>query len=275
MELRIGASAGVKPDIDHLRNALHLAMAVRAGNFKAVHIGAVQLDGLCALIAGELRQFLAGTDRKLFAAVRALPDIEGRTPVAVSRDRPVLDVLDPVAETSLADGLRHPVDLFVVPHEIVAHRGHLDEPGLARIVDERRSAAPAVRVVVLHLRGGKEQASLLEVLQHFRICRNGALFDFLFGGLAAHTRKLSGLRLHPSLVIHHLDKGRIVAATHTRIVLTEGRGNVDNAGTVRHRDILVRVDKESLFMLARRRFRRTAVERLIGLMLQLLAGVAL
>ena len=131
-------------------------MAVRAGNFKAIHIGAVQLDGLCALIAGELRQFLAGTDRKLFAAVRALPDIEGRTPVAVSRDRPVLDVLDPVAETSLADGLRHPVDLFVVPHEVVAHRGHFDEPGLARIVDERGSAAPAVRVVVLHLRGGKE-----------------------------------------------------------------------------------------------------------------------
>ena len=128
---------------------------------------------------------------------------------------------------------------------------------------------------MLHLRGGKEQASLLEVLQHFRICRNGALFDFLFGGLATHTRKLSGLRLHPSLVIHHLDKGRIVAATHARIVLTEGRGNVDNAGTVRHRDILVRVDKESIFMLARRRFRRTAVERLIGLMLQLLAGVAL
>ena len=250
-------------------------MAVRAGDFKAVHIRAVQLDGLCALIAGEFRQFLAGTDRKLFAAVRALPDIEGRTPVAVSRDRPVLNVLNPVAEASLTDGLRNPVDLFVVPHEIVAHRGHLDEPGLARIVDERRSAAPAVRVVVLHLRGGKEQASLLEVLQHFRICRNGALFDFLFGGLAAHARKLSGLRLHPSLVIHHLDKGRIVAATHARIVLTEGRGNVDNAGTVRHRDILVRVDKESLFMLARRRFRRTAVERLIGLMLQLLAGVAL
>ena len=50
---------------------------------------------------------------------------------------------------------------------------------------------------------------------------------------------------------------------------------MDNAGTVRHRDILVRVDKESLLVLTRRRFRRTAVERLIGLMLQLLAGVAL
>ena len=128
---------------------------------------------------------------------------------------------------------------------------------------------------MLHLRGSKEQASLLEVLQHFRICRNGALLNLLLGRLAAHARKLSGLRLHPSLVIHHLDKGRIVSAPHTRIVLTEGRGNVDNAGTVRHRDILVRVDKESLLVLARRRFRRTAVERLIGLMLQLLAGVAL
>ena len=235
----------------------------------------MQFDGLCALVAGERCQLFAGTDRKLLAAVRALPDIERRAPVAVSRDRPVLNVLNPVAEASLADGLRHPVDFLIVPHEVVAHRSHLDEPGLARIVDERRAAAPAVRVVVLDLRGGKEQASLLEVLQHFRICRDSALFNLLLGRLAAHARKFAGLCLHLSLVVHHLDKGRVIAAAHTRIVLTEGRGDVDNAGTVGHRDILVRVDKESLFMLTRRRFRRTAVERLIGLVLELLAGIAL
>ena len=274
VELRVGAGARVKPDIDHLGNALHLAAALRAGNRKAIHIGAVQLDSLCALVAGERCQLFAGADRKLLAAVRALPDIERRAPVAVSRDRPVLNVLNPVAEAPLADGLRHPVDFLIVPHEVVAHRGHPDEPGLARIVDERCAAAPAVRIVVLDLRGCKEQSSLLEILQHFRICRDSAFFDFLLGRLAAHARKFTGLGLHLSLIIDHLNEGRVISATHARIVLTEGRGNVDNAGTVGHRDILIRVDKERLFMLARYRFRRTAVERLIGLMLELLAGIA-
>ena len=64
----------------------------------------------------------------LMAAALALPDIKRRTPVSVSGNAPVLDILQPVAEAALSDGLRHPVYSIVIADQIILYSGHLDEP---------------------------------------------------------------------------------------------------------------------------------------------------
>ena len=81
-----------------------------------------------------------------------LPDIQRSTPVTVPADTPVLYILKPVSETALADILRDPVDRIVIRDQVLLHIGHLDKPGLARIVDQRSVASPAMRVAVLEVR---------------------------------------------------------------------------------------------------------------------------
>ena len=129
---------------------------------------------------------------------------------------------------------------------------------------------------MLDLRCGKEDASFLEVFQDLRICADGALVvDFSLGGLAAHAGKLAGLGLHAALAVHHLHERRIVLSSDSRVVLTKGRGDVDDAGTVCHRDIVITVDKEGLLMLRIDGVLCALVQRLVLLVLQVLAPVGL
>ena len=149
--LRKRHGAGVKPAVDHLGHTLHSPAALGAGTGNLVNIRSVQLHGLRRRVAAHLLQFLAGTDRLHVTASLALPHVQGRAPITVTGNAPVLNVFQPVAETPLADGLRDPVYGLVVAHQIVAHRRHLDKPWLPRIVDQRRVASPAERIVMLEL----------------------------------------------------------------------------------------------------------------------------
>ena len=127
----------------------------------------MQFDVVRAVI-GHAFQFLDASDGMHVSAL-TLPDIERCSPVTVPADAPVLHVLDPVAETSFSDALRNPVDGIVICDQVVSDSGHLDEPGLARIVDQRCVASPAVGVAVFKLRRVKEQSSRIQILQYFRI----------------------------------------------------------------------------------------------------------
>ncbi len=235
----------------------------------------MELDLLRGRISGELCQFFSRADADSLAAVRALPYRKRCAPVSVAGERPVLNILQPVAKASLAHGRRNPVDHLVVAHKIVSDCRHLDEPGLACVIDERRIASPAVRIIVLNLRGSKEQTSLSEVLQHLGIAADCALVDLVLCGLAAHARKLACLGLHAAVVIHHLYEGRIISAADPRIIFTEGRGNMYDARAVCHGDIVVGIDKESFLVLLRHRVCGTLIERLIFPVFEIFSFVAL
>ena len=49
----------------------------------------------------------------------ALPDIQRSSPVTVTADTPVLNILKPVTETAFSDALRNPVDGIVVADQIL------------------------------------------------------------------------------------------------------------------------------------------------------------
>ena len=155
MQLGIGHCAGIKPAVDHFRHTLHGFAAVRAGNLIGVDIRAVKLHIQRILPAGKFLQFLAAPHGNLLSAALTFPDVQRSSPVTVSGNAPVLNVLQPVSETAFADVLRDPVDLLIILHQVIFNRSHLDEPGFSRIIKQRRITAPAMGVIMLKFRRGE------------------------------------------------------------------------------------------------------------------------
>ena len=98
--------ARVKPDVDHLGHAMHVAAAVVTREHDVVDVravGIVELDPRLRLELGERADHLQ-------AAVGAAPHRQRRAPVALARQRPVDVALQPVAEAPVLDVRRIPVD---------------------------------------------------------------------------------------------------------------------------------------------------------------------
>ena len=154
--------SGVEPAVDHLRHPLHLFSALGADHSYIVNVGAVKLN-VVGTVVGHALKLRNASDGVLVAAL-TLPNIKGSTPVTVSGNPPVLDILQPVAETALSNGIRHPVDGIIVADQVLFHRCHLDEPGLSGVVQKGRAAAPTVGIAVFKGGSLKEQAYLFQIL---------------------------------------------------------------------------------------------------------------
>ena len=235
--LREGHRTGVEPAVDNLRHAVHLAAALRALYCNRVDIGAVQLDIVRAVRGHALELF----DRAYRMSVTALafPDVERSSPVAVTADAPILDVLYPVAEASLADALGDPVDGVVVADEVVPDCGHFYEPRIPCIVDEGRVAAPAVGVAVFKHGSGEEKSALVEVNEHILV------------RILAELARPRGALVHAAGGVDELNERKIVVLADVCVVLTECRCDMDYTGAVRQSDITVAGDVPALFAILR------------------------
>ena len=100
----------------------------------------------------------------------AAPDRQRRAPVALARERPVDVAAQPVAEAPVLDVRRVPVDLrrCSASRRSRSVRGR-DVPGRLGVVEQRRAAAPAVRVGVLVLLGAQQPAARAQVLDEVRV----------------------------------------------------------------------------------------------------------
>ena len=163
VELGEGHRAAVVPGVDHRLDPAHLAPALGAVEDDLVDVGAVQVLG--DLAAGALAQLgdRAGAEAAVAVLAGALPDRQRRPPVAIAGERPVDVVLEPFAEAAVLDVLGVPADRLVVGEHPVAGLGGAHVPARLRVVEERRAAAPAVRVGVLVDLLAEEQAAALEV----------------------------------------------------------------------------------------------------------------
>ena len=153
--------SAVEPAVNNFRNTVHLFAALRALDRHGIDVRTVQFD-VVRTVVGHFFQFCDASDGVHVSAL-TFPDIERGSPVTVTADAPVLNILDPIAETSFTDALRNPVDRVIIRDQVVPYYCHLDEPGLARIVDQRRVTSPAVRIAVLELRCIKEKASRIQI----------------------------------------------------------------------------------------------------------------
>ncbi len=152
-----GHGAAVEPAVDHRALALHLAAAFGAGEGNGIEERLVQLD----IRRGgrrKLAKLLAAAHHMDVAAILTEPNGQGRTPIALAADAPIDYVLEEVAHTAFLDGFGDPVDAAVILDEPVLDGGHLDEPALPGVVDQRRVAAPAEGIAMLELRRGEKLA---------------------------------------------------------------------------------------------------------------------
>src|ERR1700722_2707031 len=92
------------------------------------------------------------------------PYRQRRTPVALARQRPVDGALEPVAEAPVLDVRRLPIDRLVGRQQLVLDLARGDVPGRLGVVEQRRVAAPAVRIGVLVGLGPEQLAAAAEVL---------------------------------------------------------------------------------------------------------------
>ena len=138
------------------------------------------------------------------------------------------------------------------------HGGHLDEPGIARVVDERRVAAPAVRIAVLEVRARQRAAR----------GSSRSLSTSLIRVLAEHARPTGSLRSFRPWRPPAGQTGRSYLLADLGVVLTEGGRDVNDAGTVGQRDIGVADDIVCLFALRGDDVARKVEERLVLLALE-------
>ena len=54
----------------------------------------------------------------MLAAAGAFPNVEGSTPITVTADTPILNMLKPFTKTALADRLRNPVYSIIIFNEL-------------------------------------------------------------------------------------------------------------------------------------------------------------
>ena len=158
-----GHRAGVEPAVKHLGHSLHGSAALRARIGHFVDIRTVQLHLRRLWVSCLLGELCTAADALLISAA-ALPDIQGSSPVTVTGDRPVLNILQPVSEASCSDGFRNPVYGIVVADQVVLNRCLPDIPRLSRIVDQRGVTSPAVRILMLKLRCVEQVAALFQIL---------------------------------------------------------------------------------------------------------------
>ena len=106
------------------------------------------LDGVVELFDGG--------DTDLFTTILGAPDRQGCTPVAATREVPVLEVLQPLTEATRTGALGLPVDGIVETHHLLTASRGADEPAIQRIIEYGLVRTPAVGIgvhVLLDLEG--------------------------------------------------------------------------------------------------------------------------
>ena len=171
-------------------------------------------------IAASFCKCFPASDGFLMSAAFALPDIQRSSPITVTGNCPVLNVLQPVAKTALADGLRNPVDGIIIADQILLDRCLADIPALSCVINQRGITSPAMRIFMLEFRCVKQLALRIQILDNLRIClfNKDSCIRSLFGKF--------------TLAIDKLYKWEVIISANLGIVLTKCRCDMNDTGTV-------------------------------------------
>ena len=209
--------ARVEPHVDDLGDAPQRLAAGRRRDLDVVGERPVRV---VQPRAAELLELGQRADADGLAGLVA-PDRQRRAPVALARDRPVDVVLQPLAEAAVLDVLGVPVDRLVGGQQAVAQRRRADVPRRLGVVDERRPAAPAVRVGVQVRLGAQQAPARAQVLDQVGI---GVLDPA--AGVGADALVVGPVELH------RVDHVEALLGAEAEVVLAERDRGVDDAGAV-------------------------------------------
>ena len=164
-------SARIEPYIDEVEFALH-GFAGRGDEGDRVHVRTVKINDrrivvLLAVIAhfvvrprvrfheaclhrflDFIEQFCDGTDTNFLGTIFGTPDRQRRSPITRTGEIPVVEVIEPLAETSCSSRFGLPVDGLVESNHLLAGHGGFDEPRVERVVEDGFVGTPAMGVRV-------------------------------------------------------------------------------------------------------------------------------
>src|SRR3990172_11524215 len=127
-----GHGPGIKPYVNKLRCPFHAPFARVTNERYIVDKWFVEIERIRNILSPF--QLLDASDTALVPAFFANPDWKRRSPESVPRERPVLVLLKPVAETPLTHLPGNPVDGLVQLYHSLGVVGGLDIPGLPGII---------------------------------------------------------------------------------------------------------------------------------------------
>ena len=218
--LRERHGARVEPHVGHLGHAVRGAAALAADGH-LVHERPVRVELLAHLHHGVVAQRLERPDGRDLLAVVAAPERQRRAPVALAADGPVDVALEPAAEAAVLDVLGVPAHLLVERQHAVAHIGGADVPRRLGVIEQRRGAAPAVRVRVLVGLLAEHPAAALEVGDQLPV-----------GVLHEHAHGLGHLVGEQALAVNRVGGIQPVLARGAHVVLAECRRQVHDSRAV-------------------------------------------
>ena len=171
--LSVRHGTGIEPHVNEVELACHY-LAGRRYKLDVINVRTVQVNLVIVLLAVVTRnetfiliwvachdtgsnsllnlvvKFLYRTDADSLAILTG-PDRERSTPVAATAKVPVIEVLEPLAETACTCRLGFPCDSPVELAHALLHLRCTNKPAVERIVEHRLVGAPAVRIVVYML----------------------------------------------------------------------------------------------------------------------------
>jgi len=218
-----GGHSAVKPDIEDIRGALHLASA-GAVQKNRVHLRAVQI---VYLAARPLLQFRRRAYHLQVAAGGTAPDGKGNSPVPLPGDAPVPGVVDPVGKPRRPCPLRipgHPGDLVQHP---VPQLGYAEEPLGGGDEYDGGLAAPAVAVAVRQTTLCQESFFLLQIGNDQAVC----LLDI------EPLVLLASLGCVPAVLPHGAEDLQMMVHPQLVVLQTVSRSYVNASGVLRSHEV--------------------------------------
>src|ERR671934_257703 len=222
---REGDDSCVEPDVSNLGHPLDRLAARLTANEDPVDPGPVELLELLDPLDRACLQLLRGADHVQLAA-RARIEGQRQAVEAAARDVPVAHVPEPVVHP-LAVLRRRPLDSGVRVQERLPDLVDADEPVVGHAPDERRVAAPAMRVAVLVEARADQEAPFAKVA--------GDLIGSVAGRGAVQPAVV--LVEAPRLV----DRGQhrqALAPAEIEVLLTRAGRDVDDARAFLERDLV-------------------------------------
>ena len=220
---------GVEPDVADLLHPLDRLAALLAGDRHAVDPRPAELLELVEPGEGAALELRARADHVQVPA-RARVERQRQAVVAAARDVPVAHVAQPVVH-ALAHVLGHPGDRRVRVEQRLPQVVDRDQPVVGDPEDQRRVAAPAVRVAVLVELRLDEEATLGEVAGD------------LVGGLGgAEAVQPAVVVVEVAALVDRRQHGQAVHARELEVLAAAARRDVDEPGAFVERDLVPRDD---------------------------------
>ncbi len=145
-----GRTTWIKPAVHNVWLSNHLSITTiwRAAKFDVINIGTMQFFGNWWVFCLHWSHLLYASHAVFLTTILADPHRNRSSPITLSTNCPVFDVVEPFAHPASSCPFWSPFDFWIVFDYIFLNCSHSDEPTVHSIVEKWMICTPAMRVIV-------------------------------------------------------------------------------------------------------------------------------